>query len=109
MKTDQLTLFDHSDLLTARARKSDPVTSHEAARNHEASGRADSDRRIILAAVKKFPGHTACELFDLMDQEVKRHNVSRRLSEMRTAGLVRNGEARICTEAGTRQMTWEPC
>lgn len=104
--TDQRTLFDGSDLLTARARKSDPITSHLAAEQIEESGDAESHRRILLAAVRQWPGKTCGELAHLV--LMRREPCGKRLPELRRAGLVRNGPERICSEQGTRQMTWEP-
>ena len=46
----------------ARARNSDPFTSHEAARETEASGRASAHRQICLAEVLRKPGQTAAEI-----------------------------------------------
>ena len=93
---------------TARARLTDPDTSHEAAAQVEQSGRAGSDRAKMLEAVTRFPGHTAVELVGLvMCQGVTRHNASRRLAELRKAGLVKNGPARVCSVAGTKMLIWE--
>ena len=105
----QRTLFEGSDLL-ARARTSDPITSHQAAAQVEASGRAGSDRSRLLTAVRERPGLTAGELSDLcrFEGKLSRHDASKRLAELRHAGLVVNGEIRVCKVHGTKQMEWSP-
>jgi len=54
----QPSLLNGSDLLTVTplARKTDPATSHEAAREHKESGRAAKSAAEVLAAVKRYPG-----------------------------------------------------
>lgn len=103
----QQRLFDGSDLL-ARARTSDPETSHAAAQQVEASGRAGSDRNRLLQAVRLHPGHTAGELALLDSVNMERSEVSKRLPELRRLGLVRNGEARECFARKSRMLTWWP-
>ena len=56
-----------------------------------------------LAAAK---GRTAAEIAETA--RLERHVPSRRLPELRSAGLVRNGEARICRVTGNRSITWYP-
>ena len=90
----------------ARARNTDPFTSHEAARETEASGRASAQRRICLDEVLKNPGKTAAEIAEATGQE--RHAPSRRLPELREAGLVKNGTARTCSVTGRMSITWFP-
>lgn len=88
----------------ARARRKDPHTSHEAAREAEASGRAASHRAICLEEVKRTPGQTAAEIAAAV--ELERHVPSRRLPELRDAGLVENREVRRCRVTGRNSMTW---
>lgn len=88
----------------ARARKTDPRTSHEAAREAEASGRAATHRAICLEEVKKNPGRTAAEI--AKETGLERHVPSRRLPELREAGLVKNVEIRVCRVTGRNSMTW---
>lgn len=91
-------------MIMARARKTDPVTSHQAAREAETSGRAATHRAICLEKVKQNPGLTAAEIAAATGLE--RHVPSRRLPELRAAGLVVNGEARPCFVTGRDSMTW---
>ncbi len=88
----------------ARARKTDPRTSHEAAREAEASGRAATHREICFKEVIQNPGCTAAEIAAATGLE--RHVPSRRLPELRDAGLVRNAEIRLCRVTGRNSMTW---
>lgn len=95
------TLFDGLPL----AANADPVTSHEAAERHTASGARGRHCRLVLTLVQENPGATAVELY-AVQQELERHEVSRRLADLRNAGLVCQGEPRACTVRGTRMVTW---
>jgi len=90
----------------ARSRKLDPETSAEAAERVERNGTAAGQRQNVLAAVNTHPGMTSAEIAELLGME--RHAPARRLPELRDAGLLRMGEKRKCTVAGTMAMTWEP-
>jgi len=90
----------------ARARNTDPFTSHDAARDAEASGRADAQRNLCLNEVLKNPGKTAAEIAVAVGLE--RHAPSRRLPELRDAGLIKNGRARVCSVTGRMSITWLP-
>ena len=92
--------------MLARARSSDPFTSHEAAHDAESSGRASAQRQICLGEVLKNPGKTAAEIAVAVGLE--RHAPSRRLPELRDAGLVVNGPARVCSVTGRMSITWLP-
>jgi len=90
----------------ARARSTDPSTSHQAARAVEASGEAQRQRDACLACVRCFPGLTAAEVSQRLGLE--RHAASRRLPELRTDNLVANGTPRRCTVLNRWTMTWFP-
>lgn len=87
-----------------RHRRTDPVTSREAADRVESF--AASHIRLILREVVREPGLTACEIAEKTGLE--RHAPSRRLPEMRREGLVENGLRRRCTVKGSNQQTWLP-
>ena len=87
----------------ASARRHDPETSHEAARNAEPL--AKTHRAILLTAVRKFPGLTSAELASKCGLD--RYQAARRLPELRKAGLVVNGPKRRCAILGTKQIIWE--
>ena len=88
----------------ALTRASDPATSREAAANIAASGALAAQRETCLSAVRNEPGLTAAEIAVKVGYE--RHVPSRRLPELRNAGLVANGAARVCKVTGTNCLTW---
>ena len=98
MTTEQI------ELSFANYRKDGPETSREAAVGVERSGRAGSYRALLLRAVEVNPGRTCGELAVLVC--LPRQEASKRLPELRTAGLIRNGPPRPCREQGTLQLTW---
>jgi len=98
--------LDLPDAQHARARRTDPETSHMAADYVEKSGTASKQREMCLQAVLEKPGQTAAEIGRALDLE--RHAPSRRLPELRAAGLIRNGEARKCMVQGRQSLTWWP-
>jgi len=106
------TLFDNPTpanglQCVANARRSDPGTSHEAARKIESSGRADAHRRVCLNWVRQHPGRTSAEIAQSVGLD--RHQAARRLPDLRRSGKVRSDEPRrICTVTGGRSMTWWP-
>ncbi len=86
-----------------------PDTAAEARDTHERSGAAMSKRRAVLNLVTDHPGLTSVELWrnaNELGRDLSRHEISRRLPELRKAGLVINGPPRKCAVAGSRQMTW---
>jgi CRP-like cAMP-binding protein len=90
--------------LFARSRATDPDTSKEAARDVEVSGAAGRQREVCLRALGMQDGATAAEVALLAGLE--RHAASRRLPELRDAGLVSCGDPRTCSATGRRCMTW---
>lgn len=89
----------------ARARRTDPVTSHEAAGAVERSGRASVQRGQALDAVRRHPGRTSQELAELTGLD--RYMLARRLPELREDLLVRNGPIRPCGITRRPAITWE--
>jgi len=67
---------------------------------------AASQRHLCLLEVWKAPGSTAAEI--ARAARLKRHVPSRRLPELRRAGRVRNGPARLCSVTGNRSLVWFP-
>lgn len=92
--------------MQARARWSDPATSHEAARLIERNGKAAHNRRLLLTAARAHPERTAGEL--ARHTGLDRHEASRRLPELRDAGFLLSGKPRICEVLGTKAMVWWP-
>lgn len=94
--------------MMALSRATDPHTSALAASGveHAGPGGAEDQRNRCLLYVRLYPGRTAAEIADALGME--RHAPSRRLPELRHAGLVRNGEARKCEVMGRQSLTWLP-
>lgn len=92
--------------MEARARKTDPLSSHLAAREMEGSGSATDQRLACFMEVMRTPGQTAAEIADSIGME--RHAPSRRLPELREGGLVDNGKSRICRKTKHLSLTWFP-
>ena len=101
----------------ARAGRTDPGTSHEAAEAVRRSGALRESQLILLEAVRTNPGKTATEIGELLDGRTCRDvahsahwwriEASRRLAEL-DQSHVRRGEPRTCSVAGTSQATWWP-
>ena len=100
----QQQLFDNSPIPTARARQSDPISSHMAAQIVESCGAADTQRANVLEYVREHPGQTSAEIAAGMGEQ--RHMPARRLPELRTAQLVRNGDVRMCAVSRRNGLTW---
>jgi hypothetical protein len=100
----------HRDIIPdvrATAARGDPATSRAAADRMNASGKVGRDAAIVLRVLRDNPGYTAVELFNSQGENcLTRHDFSRRLPELRDAGLAENGPARKCQYAGTLQLTW---
>ena len=84
------------------------TTSTIAHANHESSGTATGNREAVLWYVEQFPGLTAVELWTETTTRLSRHEISRRLPELRKAGLIHNGPARKCRINGSQMLTWNP-
>ena len=117
--SSQKTLFDCVDHAHVRelekrrrqkpqSRPTDPATSHQAAENHERSGKAATNRAKISNAVyaaysTDAGGPTAAEAAIVAG--LGRYEASRRLPECTD---VQKGPARVCRVLGSRCVTWEP-
>lgn len=114
---NQPTLFACDEPQLARARVSDPVTSHEAAANVEASGSADSDRAAILAVIRTvnrgadgYPRHgwTGGEIAEALGDGWSNVRVMRRTSELERSREIYRGPSRKCAAKGTEMLTFHP-
>lgn len=91
-----------------RARRRDPASSHRAADELEASGRAARQTQAALAAVRAHPGTTTRDLANCspgpagMDGGAWLHALGRRLSDLRRRGAVQR------TRLGTDDFRWWP-
>jgi len=88
------------------ARRTDPLSSDDAAREMERTGRRASQSEALLEMVKRHPRRTSLELSRL--SRLDRYIVSRRLPELERRGLIRRGLIRDCTVNGRPMLTWEP-
>ena len=87
------------------ARKSDPESSHLAANEITKSGLRDSQKEIVLVAVKKYIGATSAEIAARFGFD--RYMVAKRLPELEEDGLVHKGnESRKCNISGRKAVTW---
>lgn len=90
----------------APSRTTDPDTSRMAAKRIAESGALAHQRETCLQAVRAEPGLTAAEIAQVVGCE--RHVPSRRLPELRRAGLVASprDRARVCRVTGNVSLTW---
>jgi hypothetical protein len=100
----QTTLWDAGPTL-ARARHDAP-TSQQAADRMNKSGAAPTQAEIVLAAIKDIPGRTSAELS--RDTGLDRHAVASRCADLKKAGRLRHGEAKVCSVNKTSGVTWFP-
>lgn len=89
----------------ATARRTDPATSHEAAAEHNASGRAQAHAAMVMEQVRWQPGSTAAEIGAATN--LGHHEAARRLADLEHAGKVRKGPPRECRVKGSKMTTWE--
>lgn len=85
----------------ARARKTDPQSSKDAAAQVEANNSAKHQREAVTDLVFIHPGKTSKELAEY-SEDMDRHQVARRLPEAEEAGYI---ERRKKTG---RELTWWP-
>jgi hypothetical protein len=107
----QKTLFDVEQGPIAHhgypmSRATDPPTSLAAAYKHEVTGRADSNRRIILDQLQRQDGQTGHELG--VSTGLGQVECCRRLPELEKAGLVKACDSdRPCTvKRESKQRRW---
>lgn len=105
-----MTQLHFADILTpprpeprTLARASDPLTSHEAAR--ETPTRA-KHREIVWSAVQRYPGLTYRELAEHC--ELDPVEVMRRLADLHSVDWVYHGERRRCSVGGKSCLVWWP-
>ncbi len=88
----------------ARAHRADPVTSHAAAAQVEASGVAGRQRAAVLELVRRWPGLTSIELAG-RSQDLDRWQLARRLPEL-APDFARQGPPKLF--GGRSHVTWWP-
>ena len=90
----------------ARARNTDPDTSHIAARKITRKG-LQGQQADVLCLLKLHPHCTAAELAEAPGSKADCYQFNRRLPELVKAGLARRGNARKCRIRGSLCTTWE--
>lgn len=91
--------------MKAKARRTDPQSSHDAARNVESSGKATKHRDMIIAALKEHGPGTAHEI--AKDAGLNNVEVSRKMSELeRESFVVRDHTLAICSITGKKLTQW---
>ena len=102
----QAGLFDkpHRAPIAASA---DPVTSHQAAAAFTKSGARAARKLAVLDFLRAHPaGMTSFEIARAMNRD--RHEIAKRLPDLRRDGFITNGAARICRITGKLALTWCP-
>ena len=95
--------------LPPAASKTDPWTSHRAAREIDKSGSRRRQIDAVASLVAAHPGCTSAELAATSyakDRRMDRPMIARRLPDAVAAGLVVKGEARTCEVGGGAALTW---
>ena len=87
------------------ARNSDPVSSHDAADKVRESGRLENQQKMVLDAVKRWPGSTAKELDGRLFGQVESH---KRLASLCDQGYIVKGARRKCRVTGMQVLTYWP-
>ncbi len=88
----------------ARARGSDPSTSHEAAQELERKGKGVGQRALCLRGLDEHPDSTPYELAKALG--IEGIIPGKRLPELKIRGLAEPGEPRICKVRGTKARPW---
>lgn len=86
------------------SRKTDPISSHEAARMITDSGIRGKQQREVLKLVIDNPGRTSRELS--ASSIYDRYVVARRLPELEDAGLVKKGDIKKCWYSDKNAVIW---
>lgn len=87
------------------ARRTDPPTSHQAARALTQSGKLARHAAIALDLVIRYPDKTSSEL-EALAGFGRDGVVRKRLATLRQQGLIVNGPARKCSISGSNCMVW---
>ena len=89
----------------ARARRTDPATSLEAANDLEQKGKGNSQREACIRELAKYPDSTPYELAAGMG--IDGIIPGKRLPELQKMGLAEPGQPRICRVRGTKARPWK--
>lgn len=93
-----------------RARRTDAISSHQAAAVMESTGAGEAQMQRVLAGPRRFPGSTSHELSRSIDMD--RYAIARRLPELERRCLVRKAEPAAhtvpCQVSGKKVCRWYP-
>ncbi len=92
--------------LPPASRNTDPVSSHAAEQEITKSGVKQTHMDETLRLVKIWPGKTCQELVELTGGKYDRHQVGRRLSDLKNKGKIKQGPVRKCKVARRLCVTW---
>ena len=88
------------------ARNKDPMTSHLAEQEINATGLRMSQIQVVYFLVSHHPKRTASELTKYVSG-LDRYQIQRRLSDACNLSLVKKGPKRICEVTCRLAVTWE--
>lgn len=88
------------------SRNTDPLSSHLAEAEINDSGSRESQAYRILEIVSMNPGLTSREMVDFC--RLDRYQIARRLADLKSAGIIRQGIIRKCRVGGRKSVTWYP-
>jgi len=94
------------DWLAPVSRRDNPLTSYKAEASINEDGSRRTQCRYILDAVRATEGRVAGEIAEVTGYGM--HITSRRLSDLKNIGLIRQGLPRIWEISGRHQVTWWP-
>lgn len=100
----QMNLFEQTLALSSRT---DPETSRQAEKEIKSSGLLSIQLRETLEALLRYPKNlTSRELASRTRLDY--HEVARRLPDLATLGLAKQGPKRRCRVGGKLCVTWRP-
>jgi len=85
--------------------RNDAVSSFKAADRHKASDNWSKQRQAVLKALQTLVCATAKEISEFSG--IDRYIVSRKLPDLRRAGVVENGKPRKCRILKKKTLTWQ--
>lgn len=89
------------------ARWRDPLGAHLAAVEQDESGRRDGHAALVLDAIRRQPGLTYRELWQMLGGQIAEPvEVQRRLSDLQNEGYVCKSGKRPCRVTGRMASTW---
>jgi len=94
------------DWLAPVSRRDNPLTSYEAETSINEDGSRQTHIRIVLEVVQRMPGLTTGEIGEASG--LGQMETRKRLSDIKSSGLARQGASRMWPQSGRQQSTWWP-